>query len=86
MDDIQKFADLKKQISSLSDRKIRIEERHKAERSKLETLIKEITTKGYDPQKLSSIREEKEKQLKTMLSELETATKETQDKLNLIEA
>jgi septal ring factor EnvC (AmiA/AmiB activator) len=86
MDDIQRFTDLKKQIGSLSDRKIRIEERHKAERAKLETLIKEITSRGYDPQKLSSIREEKEKQLKTLLSELETATKETQDKLNLIEA
>jgi septal ring factor EnvC (AmiA/AmiB activator) len=86
MDDIQKFTELKKQIGNLSDRKIRIEERHKAERAKLETLIKEITSKGYDPQKLSSIREEKEKQLKTMLSELEIATKETTDKLNLIEA
>ena len=85
MDEIQRFTEVKKKIAALSDQKIRLEERHKTERAKLEALLAEITSKGYDPQKLGAIRKEKEEQLQKMVSELETKTQETLDKLNLIE-
>jgi hypothetical protein len=86
MDEAEKFNELKKNISSMSNQKIRLEERLKTERSKLEGLITEITAKGYDPQKLSTIRKEKEEQFNKMMAELEAKTKETMEKLNLIEA
>lgn len=86
MDDIQKFTELKKTIGSLSDQKIRVEERHKTERAKLETLVKEITAKGYDPQKLSAIRTEKEELLKKLLAELDAKVQDVSGKLSLIEA
>lgn len=85
MDESQRFNELKRKISSMSDQKIRLEERHKTERAKLETLLAEITAKGYDPQKLSTIRKEKEEQFQKMMAELEAKTQETMEKLNLIE-
>lgn len=86
MDDIQKFKVLKEEIQALSDSKIRIEERFKNEKEQLEKLLAEINAKGYDPKKLKEIREEKEALLKQMLEELELNVKETQEKLNKIEA
>jgi Skp family chaperone for outer membrane proteins len=85
MDNIQRFTEIKKTIGSLSDQKIRMEERHKTERAKLETLVKEITAKGYDPQKLSAIRAEKEEALKKLLAELDAKVQDVSGKLNLIE-
>lgn len=86
MDDVQKFTELKKEISTLSNQKIRLEERLNTEKSRLETVMAEITAKGYDPQKLSTIRKEKETELKKLLEELEIKTKEAAEKINLIEA
>ena len=86
MDDVQKFTELKKEISTLSNQKIRLEERLKTEKTRLETVMAEITAKGYDPQKLSVIRKEKEIELKKLLEDLEIKTKEATEKLNIIEA
>jgi len=86
MDALQKFNDLKKKISNLSDLKIRYEERYKTEMSNLENLVKEIKAKGYDPQNLTKIKKEKEEQLQALLNELELATKEASEKLSQIEA
>ena len=85
MDDTQRFTQIKENIDQMSDQKIRLEERFRTEKENLEKLLDEITKKGYDPKKLSEIREEKEKQLQQLLEELETAVSETQEKLNLIE-
>lgn len=85
MDDTQRFTQIKEDIDQMSDQKIRLEERFKTEKENLEKLLAEITKKGYDPKKLSEIREEKEKQLEKLLAELEGQVKETQEKLNLIE-
>lgn len=82
---IQKFMKIKEKVKALSDRKIRLEERFKGEREKLEKLLKEISDKGYDPKKLSEIRAEKEKQLKEGVEELEKKVRETEEKLNSIE-
>ncbi len=85
MDDTQRFTQIKEEINQMSDQKIRLEERFKSEKSNLEKLLAEITKKGYDPKKLSEIREEKETQLQKPLTELEEQVKEAQGKLNLIE-
>jgi len=85
MDEVQRFTALKEKIAKMSDNKIRLEERFKTEKSKLETLLKQITAKGYDPKNITDIRKEKEEAMKKMLEELEASVKGTQAKLELIE-
>ena len=85
MNEIQKFTELKTIIAGLSDKKIRLEERFNNEKDRLEKLLAEITSKGYDPKKLSEIRKQKEEELKTLLETLNTKVEETQTKLNAIE-
>jgi septal ring factor EnvC (AmiA/AmiB activator) len=86
MTDLEKFVSLKGSIKELSDKKIRLEERFKSEKDRLEKLLAEIQAKGYDPKRLSEIRKEKEDLLKTKLEELSSKVKETMDKLIAIEA
>jgi len=86
MTDLEKFVSLKGSIKELSDKKIRLEERFKSEKDRLEKLLAEIQAKGYDPKRLSEIRKEKEDLLKTKLEELSNKVKETMDKLIAIEA
>jgi len=85
MNEIERFKELKETITTISDKKIRIEERYKNLTEQLEKLIKEITDKGYDPKKLSEIRTEKEATLKKQLQELEIKVTEAQNKLDEIE-
>ena len=86
MDDTQRFKELKERVTDLSNKKIRLEERYNNGRTRLEKLLTEITEKGYDPKKLSEIRQQKEEVLKKLLEDLEKETNEIQEKLNLIEA
>jgi predicted nucleic acid-binding Zn-ribbon protein len=86
MTDLEKFVSLKGSIKELSDKKIRLEERFKSEKDRLEKLLAEIQAKGYDPKRLSEIRKEKEDLLKTKLEELSSKVKETMVKLTAIEA
>jgi len=86
MEEAQRFMELKGIVDQLSDKKIRLEERFKSEKKKLEKLLKEIAEKGYDPKKLSEIKEEKEQQLKKSMDDLEEKVRETSEKLNSIEA
>jgi predicted nucleic acid-binding Zn-ribbon protein len=85
MTEAQRFTTLKSDIQTIKDQKIRIEERFKREKEQLEKLLGEIQTKGYDPKKLTEIRQEKENLLKAKLGELEKSIKEAQDKLSKIE-
>ena len=85
MDEVKRLVGIKESISDLSTRKIRLEERFNNEKKKLETLLKEISDKGYDPQKLTEIRIQKEQQLKESLDKLETQVEETRKKLEGIE-
>ena len=85
MDEIQRFQKIQEEINTLSNRKIRLEERFNDKKSCLEKLLIEITEKGYDPKKLTDIKKEKEELLKKQLKELESLIQETQEKLNLIE-
>lgn len=85
MTEAQRFTTLKSDIQTIKDQKIRIEERFKREKEQLEKLLGEIQAKGYDPKKLTEIRQEKENLLKTKLGELEKSIKEAQDKLSKIE-
>ena len=85
MDAVQKFKDLKEKIDKLSTEKIRVDERYKTERGKLEKLLKEIQGKGYDPTKLSETKVLKEKELQATLTDLETKVNEISSKLSLIE-
>jgi DNA repair exonuclease SbcCD ATPase subunit len=83
--EVQQFTSLKKDIQDISEKKIRIEERFKREKEQLEKLLTEIQEKGYDPKKISEIRQEKEALLKTKLEELDKKVRDTQDKLSKIE-
>lgn len=85
MDAIQRFSSIKNELKSLSDKKIRLEERHRSEKERLQELINKITQKGYDPMKLSEVKTEKEKQLDESLGHLEERMKEISDKLNDLE-
>lgn len=85
MDNVQRFKDLKEKIDTLSTEKIRIDERYKTERGKLEKLLKEIQGKGYDPTKLSETKALKEKELQAALADLETKVNEISSKLSSIE-
>ena len=85
MDEIQRFTVLKEKTVKASESKIRLEERFKNERDKLEILIKEIQTKGYDPTKLTEIKNTKTQELKTVLDTYEKEVNELLQKLNDIE-
>jgi uncharacterized Fe-S cluster-containing radical SAM superfamily protein len=85
MDEVQEYMTLKKNIADLSDKKIRVEERFKNEKTKLEKIIAEVSAKGYDPKNISEIRKQKQELFKTQVEKLRTQVQETQDKLNLIE-
>lgn len=85
MDTVQKFSNLKEQIEKLTTHKIRIEERYKAEREKLEKLVKDITAKGYDPSKLAETKALKEEEFNKALAELEAKVNEVSSKISVME-
>ena len=82
---VRRFKTLMDSKTALSEKKVRLEERHKTEREKLEALVKEITAKGYDPQRLAEIRDEKEKELTKLLGEKEAGMKAASEKLQILE-
>lgn len=84
MDDIQKFNELKTDVANLSTKKIRFEERLKNEKEKLEKLLNQITSKGYDPKKLSEIRKQKEIDLKSLIEKLHNEVSSVREQLNSI--
>jgi predicted nucleic acid-binding Zn-ribbon protein len=81
MNEVEKFLSLQKKIDDLSQTKIRVEERYKAEKAKLENLLKEIESKGYNPKDLSSIKAKLEQELKDGVASLEKEVKDLTDKL-----
>ena len=85
MDELQRFTTVKEKLDKLEKDKIRIEERFNNERIKLETLIKEIQDKGYDPNKLSEVLESKRVELNKTLTDIESMTAEIEQKLKAIE-
>lgn len=82
---IKRFKALSEAKATLSEKKVRAEERYKTEREKLEALVKEITDKGYDPQKLADILEQKTAELTKLLGEKETGMKAAAEKLQALE-
>lgn len=85
MEELERFKELKENIDTLSAKKIRLDERYQNQRAQLDSLLKEIKNKGFDPQKLSETRKEKEEELRKLLSKLEEETKEVSTKLAEIE-
>jgi len=85
MDQLQRFMAVQEKIKELTDEKIRRDERLKVETLKLEKILDDIKKKGYDPTKLSEIKESKEKELEKALAELEGKVKEITNKLKEIE-
>lgn len=81
----ERYTKLQESVQEMGDKKIRFEERYKSEKERLEKLLAEITAKGYDPKKLPELREAKEKELLSMLNDLEALVKENALKLNAIE-
>jgi len=84
-DQVKKFMELKEQADLFNQNKIRIEERLRNERENLEQLVKEIQSKGFDPSKLSEIKEKLEKELKTDLENFEKLISETTEKVKSLE-
>jgi translation initiation factor 1 (eIF-1/SUI1) len=82
---IKRFKAVMDAKTSLSEKKVRIEERHKTSREQLETLVKEITAKGYDPKRLAETLEEKTTALTKMLAEKESGMKVAAEKLQALE-
>jgi hypothetical protein len=86
MDDtVERVLKIKEKVADLSDKKIRIEERFKSEKANLEKLIEKITSSGYDPKKLTEIKNEKQELLQKALAEIEEKTKVVEQKLSAIE-
>ena len=85
MSETTRLMQLKSTIDDLSSKKIVYEERLRNEKKRLETLLKEITAKGYDPKKLKDTVEEKEALLKKSLDDLEEKTADISKKLSAIE-
>ena len=83
--ELERFNTIKAKIADLTGRKIRLEERHKTEKERLEKLLKEVSDKGYDPKNISEVRKAKETELIRLLEELETRTKDVETKLSAIE-
>ena len=84
-DKVQRFLKIQERLSKASESKIRVEERLKHEREKLEALVSEIKDKGYDPTKLSEIKQAKEQEHFIALEEREKETAEFTRKLSEIE-
>ena len=84
-DQIQEFSKLKASVQELSSKKIRLEERYKNEKDRLEKLVKEISDRGYDPKKLAEIRKQKTDELTAKLTELREQITDVQSKLTAIE-
>ena len=84
-DTVERVLKIKEKVADLSDKKIRIEERFKSEKANLEKLIEKITSSGYDPKKLTEIKNEKQELLQKALAEIEEKTKVVEQKLSAIE-
>jgi chromosome segregation ATPase len=85
MDEIQRFTAIKEKLDKLEKDKIRIEERFNNEKSKLDEVLKEISAKGYDPNKLSEILAAKQTELNAVLTEIEKTTAEITQQISSIE-
>lgn len=85
MTEVERFAAIKEKAAKASESVIRIEERYKAERQKLEVLVKTITDKGYDPTKLAETKNAKAAELNQILTDLEKEINDILDKINTIE-
>lgn len=81
----KKLAELKEKCSELYERKVRLEERLKAEKKNLTNLVKKVKEKGYDPNKLEQIRKEKEEELEKKIQELEKSIEKSDKELAEIE-
>ena len=85
-EELARFSELKTKIKTISDIKIRLDERLKTEKEKLDKFLKDITAKGYDPTKLAEIRAQKQAELTQALDILEKEINATLAKLAEIEA
>jgi hypothetical protein len=85
MDEVERYKKLQESASTLSNEKIRLDERYRSEKEKLAALLKEIEAKGYDPQKLAETKSAKEQELKEKLDLLESEIQEISEKLQAIE-
>jgi len=86
MEDLaNRVVELKSKNDQLHEKKIRLEERLKSEKSSLAKVIKEIKEKGYDPKKLKETVQEKEEKLKEMILSYEHSLEEAEKLLAEIE-
>lgn len=84
--EIERFTDLSKQLRTVEDKKIRLEEQFKTKKEALSELIKEIKDAGYDPTKLKEIIQTKEEELKKDIAAFEAELSTASSLLSKIEA
>jgi len=85
MDEVQRFTEIQEKTKKASEVFIRLEERLKTNMTKLETMIKSIQEKGYDPTKLADTKNAKTEELNQVLEALEKEINNITEKLKDIE-
>jgi DNA repair exonuclease SbcCD ATPase subunit len=85
MDEVQRFTAIQEKANKASETYIRLEERLKTNMVKLDTLVKSIQEKGYDPNKLAEIKAQKTAELTKALDTLETELNTISEQLKSIE-
>lgn len=84
-DQIERFSELKDKLKILSEKKIRLEEQFKSNKSALTDLVTEVKGAGYDPRKLGEVIKEKEESLKKNIGDFEQDLQEVSRQLTEIE-
>ena len=67
----ERITEIQQKSQSLNETKIRLEERLRSEKKKLEDLVKQIKDQGYNPKDLKKIRQEKEQELTKAVETIE---------------
>jgi len=86
MDLSEQITQIQQKSKEINEKKIRLQERLRAEKKKLSTLLKQIKEAGYDPKNLQQIKEQKEKELNETLEIVQQKISKSEEILNEIES
>jgi len=82
---LEKCKHLEERVSSVNESKIRLGEKYKAAKEKLNDVVKKSQDLGYDPKNLKEIKEKKQVELDANLNSLEKDVAEQEAILASIE-
>ena len=81
----KKYNQIQDSIKKASDLRSRLDERKASTEKRLKALVEKIQGQGYDPKNLKEIRDKKEAELKTLLTEKEKEVTDVLGKLQSID-